>query len=307
MQFHITETICGQGCYRELLTVLCGLLLLAGANRPSEAAYSFSVKSFEVTGNLSQNAVDEFDNGIIAPWAVWDPTVTEANGVVTFQNPGGAYGPAQNNNVIITQERSGIHLSPGVADPFFVQDGNGDFQATSRWGPTLPGFVPDGSLGYGMELYRSAFLGPGQEEFYLNIGNSDSLVRSFFGEPSGSPGGLGIGFSRIVNDWPTQGSLIGQSVAIDPADITGDILFRLAYDDASDLVTASFSLDGGVIFQSPFSPMASSLAGNSTIEWDLYSDSFAAVTAVPVPAAVWLFGSGLLGLIGVARRKTRAA
>ena len=28
------------------------------------------------------------------------------------------------------------------------------------------------------------------------------------------------------------------------------------------------------------------------------------VSAVPVPAAVWLFGSGLLGLVGVARRKT---
>ncbi len=28
-----------------------------------------------------------------------------------------------------------------------------------------------------------------------------------------------------------------------------------------------------------------------------------AVSAVPVPAAVWLFGSGLLGLIGIARRK----
>ena len=26
-------------------------------------------------------------------------------------------------------------------------------------------------------------------------------------------------------------------------------------------------------------------------------------SAVPVPAAVWLFGSGLLGLIGVVRRK----
>ncbi|MDH3888134.1 MAG: VPLPA-CTERM sorting domain-containing protein, partial [Gammaproteobacteria bacterium] len=25
--------------------------------------------------------------------------------------------------------------------------------------------------------------------------------------------------------------------------------------------------------------------------------------AVPVPAAVWLFGSGLLGLIGMAKRK----
>ena len=30
------------------------------------------------------------------------------------------------------------------------------------------------------------------------------------------------------------------------------------------------------------------------------------VAAVPVPAAVWLFGSGLLGLIGVARRKKAA-
>ena len=27
------------------------------------------------------------------------------------------------------------------------------------------------------------------------------------------------------------------------------------------------------------------------------------VNAIPVPAAVWLFGSGLLGLVGVARRK----
>ncbi len=34
--------------------------------------------------------------------------------------------------------------------------------------------------------------------------------------------------------------------------------------------------------------------------------TFAGVSAVPVPAAVWLFGSGLLGLVGVARRKKAA-
>jgi hypothetical protein len=33
-----------------------------------------------------------------------------------------------------------------------------------------------------------------------------------------------------------------------------------------------------------------------------YADGSVMVSAVPVPAAVWLFGSGLLGLIGVARR-----
>ena len=32
-------------------------------------------------------------------------------------------------------------------------------------------------------------------------------------------------------------------------------------------------------------------------------DNFA-ISSVPVPAAVWLFGSGLIGLIGLSRRKT---
>lgn len=34
-----------------------------------------------------------------------------------------------------------------------------------------------------------------------------------------------------------------------------------------------------------------------------FSGAYTDVSAVPIPAAVWLFGSGLIGLIGVARRK----
>jgi len=37
-----------------------------------------------------------------------------------------------------------------------------------------------------------------------------------------------------------------------------------------------------------------------------FNANFDFTTAVPVPAAVWLFGSGLLGLVGVARRKKAA-
>lgn len=36
---------------------------------------------------------------------------------------------------------------------------------------------------------------------------------------------------------------------------------------------------------------------------DVYNGGFIAVAPVPIPAAVWLFGSGLLGLIGFARRR----
>ena len=46
-----------------------------------------------------------------------------------------------------------------------------------------------------------------------------------------------------------------------------------------------------------------SVAPNSLF-FSLYGLSSAVVvSAVPIPAAVWLFGSGLLGLISVARRK----
>ena len=43
--------------------------------------------------------------------------------------------------------------------------------------------------------------------------------------------------------------------------------------------------------------------GDSVMGYDNVCIDDCSAPAVPVPAAVWLFGSGLLGLIGVARRK----
>ena len=46
------------------------------------------------------------------------------------------------------------------------------------------------------------------------------------------------------------------------------------------------------------------ITGYGTIDGQQHAFLLTNISAVPVPAAVWLFGSGLLGLIGVARRKS---
>ena len=57
-----------------------------------------------------------------------------------------------------------------------------------------------------------------------------------------------------------------------------------------------------VVTMTPFASDANaSIAANCT--FTLGDPCATTVSAVPVPAAVWLFGSGLLGLVGVARRK----
>jgi hypothetical protein len=43
--------------------------------------------------------------------------------------------------------------------------------------------------------------------------------------------------------------------------------------------------------------------GNNNVSWAVHAGN---VGAVPIPAAVWLFGSGLLGLVGISRRNKAA-
>jgi len=59
------------------------------------------------------------------------------------------------------------------------------------------------------------------------------------------------------------------------------------------------TVPGTVMDNGPFAGQHATFKG-------LSADTMPAVQAVPVPAAVWLFGSGLLGLVGVARRKKQA-
>ncbi|HXZ46145.1 MAG TPA: VPLPA-CTERM sorting domain-containing protein, partial [Pseudolabrys sp.] len=81
----------------------------------------------------------------------------------------------------------------------------------------------------------------------------------------------------------------------------------------------------GFSFTTPFAPVTgsannyflwsnsytggpSSIGNGGIVEWGhIVAPDLSAPAAVPVPTAAWLFGSGLLGLVGVARHKKGTA
>jgi len=66
----------------------------------------------------------------------------------------------------------------------------------------------------------------------------------------------------------------------------------------------NFGVSNGMSLNSPLSiSMTQTSASSTPVALSMVGALNSTTTVVPVPAAVWLFGSGLLGLAGVARRK----
>lgn len=109
-------------------------------------------------------------------------------------------------------------------------------------------------------------------------------------------GGFGISTGTINN---SNGTLDGIMVNAD-ADVTGDFVVATIEMQAISAGSSLLSLT-----EYTLNPWAS---GGSMINPDFVDGSViaSASTTVPVPAAVWLFGSGLIGLFAVSRRKMNA-
>jgi len=70
-------------------------------------------------------------------------------------------------------------------------------------------------------------------------------------------------------------------------------------DGSMDVVSVGANCDNGAGTLCGTAMATSPFPGQTPI----FSGTLAAVSAVPVPAAIWLFGSGLIGLFGLAKRK----
>ena len=110
---------------------------------------------------------------------------------------------------------------------------------------------------------------------------------------------------NVVTTNGTTGSFLGKTYTA--ASFFGASLTSIDFTNTTAGELLSFVLDdamtdaGGTL-------LARAVEGTSNhaiVRHTIIGEEFE-ISAVPIPAAVWLFGSGLLGLIGVARRKTRA-
>lgn len=235
-------------------------LVIALACEPAAAAgpieYSYEVARFEVDGNVLgplngvPDFVDEFADGSIAPsWYQAFGTVSEHDGSLFLTSPGTSYPTPLGGTTIVSIAAGGSNT--------WVHDGSGSFSATAFWEPILP---PEG-YHYHFSLFTFGGGGGGIFSEIFGIG---------FG---GINGGLSMEQHRTEID-QTQG--IYQNTMLDylpvaAAQITGRIGMRIELDDATNEAWTSFSLDGGVTWESPF-PHGPVFVGRSTGQFLLSAD-----------------------------------
>ena len=135
---------------------------------------------------------------------------------------------------------------------------------------------------------------PSGEGFEIGGIQFDFVAKEEMGTPAVWEG-MDIGL--VIS--PDDGTATAGTWAFNPGSVSGD--FLLVLKAASDPGYAVWLFEGAD---------AASNAGNWIVAWTnskgkAHELSHASIysSRVPVPAAVWLFGSGLLGLVAIARRK----
>lgn len=218
-------------------------LASGGPAHASHTVFSAAVDRIEIDGNVygapggALDLVDEFDDGVLAPnWALLVGSAEEAGGVVTLHDPGFhvPFGPPLD----VSQVESAEEFTNGA----------GDGTATAWFTGPLPS--PDRE--FNLQIYG---IGSAVEAAGLTFQNLSAGAAAQMSPPA--PVGYSVSQQVTQLDFATLSfhTVQTNTVAVGAASITGPIVLRFAFDDTTDLMTTSFSVNGGATFRSPFPPM----------------------------------------------------
>jgi hypothetical protein len=181
----------------------------------------------------------------------------------------------------------------GIYEPLTSMDSTGDASANAIVTTTIDAYdfvflnigdsvtqtATSGGAAINGTATSDAFIGV----YFQNIGNFSGQSLKFNFNYDITATAMAMGDEALAS---ALVELIGSGVNIS-ANANADSIIGPSFDDQS--TSGSFIIeltDGG------FAQMNSTINSNGS-----------AVSAVPIPTAAWLFGSGLMGLIGISRRK----
>ena len=146
------------------------------------------------------------------------------------------------------------------------------------------------------EMEALAFLGQFGGRIRHGLAGVEVSFLNTFNVPLGSAGLFNVTSDSLLG--PNDSSILStqQSYSATMAEFAG--LAGLDDTDPIAKMSLSFLARGSFSFGGNIQP-------NVRSGGDVWFDNVS-VSAVPIPAAAWLFGSGLLGMIGMARRKKAA-
>jgi hypothetical protein len=159
--------------------------------------------------------------------------------------------------------------------------------------------------------YSYSLLGPGTPDILIDNFYDTTSGDNYLGTTDGSGAFRGGDTFTVTFDQ----TLRAVGLYVISADLILANDFTLATNggqSASNSATADVSLlDGDAYFigliEDDFSLGFDSITFSSTEEEYLFNVDDITIAPVPLPAAAWLFGGGLLGLVGISRRSARKA
>ena len=185
------------------------------------------------------------------------------------------------NAATISVNPSAILTAPGDT---FTATVVGDFTDT--------GGVTDGGFKLTWDPTLLTLVSSGQSQYITDAYNSVGAITLF--PPTYTSSSVDYIFSSCALGGAC--AVLGADTAFNMFDLT----FQVAADAPTGVTTAdlTFAFLAPDFFNCPTAQTCTQLPSPT------FTGASISINAVPIPAAVWLFGSSLLGLVGVARRRS---